>query len=264
MPSGWVRWMFEQQFQFPTFEVVYPPQLDAGNLKAKYDVIIFTGGIPATDAAPRRPRRRSGQRAADQPAAGVGGQGRDGDGGEDHPCSSSSSWRRAGRSSRSAARPYIAYHLGLPVANHLVERTAAGALRPLPSEKYFVPGAARDGGRGQHEPAGVRDAGQGGCHLQPEPDVPAGAGRRARGARRPWRGMTARSRCTAAGAGARPTSRAASESSRRASGRARSSSSARRSPSGGEPHGTFPFLFNGIYYGAAQSVPLAGARGAAR
>ena len=29
MSSGWIRWMFEQQFQFPTFEVVYPPQLDA-------------------------------------------------------------------------------------------------------------------------------------------------------------------------------------------------------------------------------------------
>ena len=36
MPSGWIRWMFEQ-YEFP-FEVVFPRTLDAGNLAAKYDV----------------------------------------------------------------------------------------------------------------------------------------------------------------------------------------------------------------------------------
>ena len=50
MPSGWTRWLLEQ-FEFP-FEVVYPQTLDAGNLKAKYDVLIFAdGGIPETDNA---------------------------------------------------------------------------------------------------------------------------------------------------------------------------------------------------------------------
>jgi len=44
MPSGWIRWMFEQQFQFTTFDVVFPPTLDAGNLRAKYDVIILPQG----------------------------------------------------------------------------------------------------------------------------------------------------------------------------------------------------------------------------
>jgi hypothetical protein len=42
MPSGWTRWLFEQ-FEFP-FELVYPPTLDAGNLKSKFDVLIFTDG----------------------------------------------------------------------------------------------------------------------------------------------------------------------------------------------------------------------------
>ncbi|MGA1416939.1 MAG: M14 family metallopeptidase, partial [Gemmatimonadaceae bacterium] len=36
MPSGWTRWLLEQ-YEFP-FDVVYPQQLDAGNLNAKYDV----------------------------------------------------------------------------------------------------------------------------------------------------------------------------------------------------------------------------------
>ena len=50
MPSGHVRWLLEQ-FEFD-FEVVYPQTLDAGNLKAKYDVLLFPdGGIPETDSA---------------------------------------------------------------------------------------------------------------------------------------------------------------------------------------------------------------------
>jgi len=44
MPSGWTRWIFEQ-FEFP-FEVVYPKALDAGNLRSRFDVLVFVGGIP--------------------------------------------------------------------------------------------------------------------------------------------------------------------------------------------------------------------------
>jgi hypothetical protein len=45
MPSGWTRWIMEQ-FEFP-FKVVYGKELDAGNLKKNYDVIVFvTGAIP--------------------------------------------------------------------------------------------------------------------------------------------------------------------------------------------------------------------------
>jgi hypothetical protein len=38
--SGWERWLFEQ-YEFP-FEVVYPQTLDAGDLKSKFDVLVFT------------------------------------------------------------------------------------------------------------------------------------------------------------------------------------------------------------------------------
>ncbi len=45
--SGWVRWVLEQ-FKFD-FDVVYPPDLDWGNLNEKYDCIIFpSGSIPGT------------------------------------------------------------------------------------------------------------------------------------------------------------------------------------------------------------------------
>src|SRR5207237_6334768 len=50
MPSGWTRWIFEQ-YEFP-FEVVFPQMLDAGNLNAKYDVLVFVdGAIPMRDGA---------------------------------------------------------------------------------------------------------------------------------------------------------------------------------------------------------------------
>ena len=46
MPSGWIRWLFEQ-FEFP-FTVIYPQTLDAGDLHQKFDDIVFSdGAIPA-------------------------------------------------------------------------------------------------------------------------------------------------------------------------------------------------------------------------
>ena len=41
MPSGWTRLIFEN-FEFP-YERVFPPDLDKGNLRAKYDVLVFNG-----------------------------------------------------------------------------------------------------------------------------------------------------------------------------------------------------------------------------
>ncbi len=61
MPSGWTRWLFEQ-FEFP-FELVYPQTIDAGNLRSKFDVIVFTDG--AYRRAGRGGRGGGGGPAAD-------------------------------------------------------------------------------------------------------------------------------------------------------------------------------------------------------
>ena len=46
MPSGWTRFVLER-FEFP-FEVVYPQTLNAGDLKDRFDALVFvTGAIPA-------------------------------------------------------------------------------------------------------------------------------------------------------------------------------------------------------------------------
>jgi hypothetical protein len=51
IPAGWTRWVLEQ-YEFP-FSVVYPQELDAGNLNAKYDVLVFADGtVPATPGGP--------------------------------------------------------------------------------------------------------------------------------------------------------------------------------------------------------------------
>ena len=69
MESGWTRWILEQ-FEFK-FDRVFAPQLDAGGLNAKYDVLIFpNGGIPGAGAAGGRGGGRGGAppAASDIPA----------------------------------------------------------------------------------------------------------------------------------------------------------------------------------------------------
>ena len=139
MPSGWTRWLFEQ-YEFP-FEVVFPQTLDAGNLNAKYDVLVFVdGAIPERDGA----------------AGGGGG----GFGGQPPADSVPSEFRdRLGRTTVAKTVPEIkkfaenggtvitigsstalGHHLGLPIKNALVE-IVNGTERPLPREKYYVPGS---------------------------------------------------------------------------------------------------------------------------
>jgi hypothetical protein len=139
MPSGWTRWVFEQ-YEFP-FEVVYPQMLDAGNLNAKYDVLVFVdGGIPGRD--------------------GSGGGGGGGFGAQPAADSIPAEFRGwLGRVTVSKTIPELkkfvenggtvltigsstalGYHLGLPVRDALVE-TVNGATRSLPREKYYVPGS---------------------------------------------------------------------------------------------------------------------------
>jgi hypothetical protein len=131
MESGWTRWILEQ-FEFP-FQRVFAPALDADNLNAKYDVLVFVnGGIPGATA-----RRRAADTATipDLPA-----EYRD----------------QFGRVTVERTLPRIkefienggtvltigtsatnlAAFLNLPLENHLVENG-----EPLPRTKLYVPGS---------------------------------------------------------------------------------------------------------------------------
>jgi hypothetical protein len=135
MPSGWTRWLFEQ-FEFP-FEIVYPTTLDAGNLKSKFDVLVFADGAMR--------RGNTGR--------GAGGGGR---GGPD-PTNIPEEYRASvGRITEEKTMPEIkkfvesggaiitvgssttmADLLGVPVSNHLVD----AANKPLPRDQFYIPGS---------------------------------------------------------------------------------------------------------------------------
>ncbi len=131
MPSGWTRLIFEN-FEFP-YEVVFPPDLDAGNLNAKFDVLVFNdspmggggggrgggrgageGDAAAAGRGRSRPVDKPVVRVRDAEAEGPGSRRnrfrRSSRGGRaasrrDARQDPASSSRRAARSSASAARP---------------------------------------------------------------------------------------------------------------------------------------------------------------
>ena len=131
MPSGWTRWLLEQ-FEFP-FTVVYPKTLDGGDLAAKFDVLIFvTGAIPARETQ------------GESPADGIPAEFQERLGsvtiGKTVPqlkafLDSGGTILTIGSSNS------LAGHLGLPAGNALVERLPNGVERPLPREKYYIPGS---------------------------------------------------------------------------------------------------------------------------
>jgi hypothetical protein len=145
MPSGWTRFLLEQ-FEFP-FEVVFPQALDSGNLSTKYDVIIFPSGV-----APAGGGGRGGR--------GGGGGGGGGRGGG--PSSIPAEYQnQLGAYTAAQTGPQLKKFLEdggtilgvgrsamgllelmqIPVDNHLVERSPDGSVRPLAGEKYYVPGS---------------------------------------------------------------------------------------------------------------------------
>lgn len=133
MPSGWARWILEQ-FEF-AFEVVYPPKLDAGDLRSKYDVIIFMdGAIPARDAP------RDGESRIDN----IPAEFRDRLGkvtiAETVP-QLRKFLEEGGTILTVGSSTQLAYHLGLPVSDALVETAPGGRPRSLPKEKFYIPGS---------------------------------------------------------------------------------------------------------------------------
>jgi hypothetical protein len=139
MPSGWVRWIMEQ-FHFP-IELIYANQINQGNLRDKYDVIVFvTGAIPALAGASGFRGGAGAQQplAADIPAEYRNTLGRMT---ADTSIPQIKKFLEAGGSVVTiGSSTSLAYHLNLPVRNALMEMNA-GKERPLPGEKFYIPGS---------------------------------------------------------------------------------------------------------------------------
>ncbi|MDP3073001.1 MAG: M14 family metallopeptidase [Opitutaceae bacterium] len=133
MPSGWTRWLLEQ-FEFP-FEVIYAPQIDAGKLREKYDVIVFvSAAIPAAGTRPPpslRPRNLPPEYEAHVGRITP-----------DKSVPALKEFLQAGGSIVAiGSSTNLAYQLGLPIQSALTERAADGKLRNLPDEKFYIPGS---------------------------------------------------------------------------------------------------------------------------
>jgi hypothetical protein len=147
MPSGWTRFVLEQ-FEFP-FEVVYPASLEAGNLSSRFDVIVFPSGVgPAPSTGGRGGRGGVGEgggRGGISDLSDVPEQYRPMIGSYNGPevMPALKSFVDAGGILVGVGRSTtnLAQLFGLPVSNHLVERAPDGSSRPVPVEKYYVPGS---------------------------------------------------------------------------------------------------------------------------
>jgi hypothetical protein len=135
MPSGWTRWIFEQ-FEFP-FEVVYPQTLDAGDLNRKFDVLVFTDGAMRRGAAGRD--RAPTTEPSNVPEEYRGWLGRIT---EAKTIPQIKKFVDAGGSIVTiGSSTSMAELLGVPVKNYLTEMGPNGKERPLPREKFFIPGS---------------------------------------------------------------------------------------------------------------------------
>jgi hypothetical protein len=134
MPSGHTRYILEQ-FDFP-YHVVYPQELDAGNLASKYDVIILpSGAAPAGDRAggrgepdsldiPAEYRNRLGRITTAKTVPAL-----------------RQFMEQGGTVIAVGSAANLGLDLGLPITSALVEKNANGQERALPAEKFYVPGS---------------------------------------------------------------------------------------------------------------------------
>jgi hypothetical protein len=136
MSSGWLRWIFEQ-YHFP-FELTYAKEIDAANLNNKFDVLVFVeGAIPSLKAEPS-PWEEKDPKEQDIPDEFKARLGKIT--AQKSIPALQSFINNGGRVITIGSSANLAYHLNLPVRNALVEMVN-GKERPLPGEKFYIPGS---------------------------------------------------------------------------------------------------------------------------
>ncbi|MFN2446189.1 MAG: peptidase, partial [Vicinamibacterales bacterium] len=141
MPSGWVRWLLEQ-YEFD-FKLIYPQELNAGDLKSKFDVLLFPdGGIPEENSRESQMAAlfgNRGPRAEDIPEefrAWLGNV---------TPKETFPQLKRfaeeGGVLVAFGGSAVLGHALGLPVSDHLVEMQPNGEERRLAQTKFYIPGS---------------------------------------------------------------------------------------------------------------------------
>jgi len=144
MDSGWIRWLLETQFSLP-FDLVYPAALDSGKLHAKYDVIILPeGAFPQSNAGGRGAAAEGGENGRSSRADNIPAEFKN----------------RVGNITLDKTAPQLRQfvedggvvltvgtssafgkYLGLPIADALTETKPDGTEKKISSDKFYVPGS---------------------------------------------------------------------------------------------------------------------------
>jgi len=144
MDSGWIRWLLETQFSLP-FDLVYPAALDSGKLHAKYDVIILPeGAFPQANAGRGGAAAEGGENARNSRADNIPAEFKN----------------RVGNITLDKTAPQLRQfvedggvvltvgtssafgkYLGLPIADALTETKPDGTEKKISSDKFYVPGS---------------------------------------------------------------------------------------------------------------------------
>ncbi len=135
MPSGWVRWLMEQ-YHFSA-DIIYTKDIDAGNLRTRYDALILvTGAVPPVkkesvpswetkdpkpDEVPAEFHSKIGRISADKSIPEL-----------------KKFMEAGGRVITIGTSANLAYHLGLPVSNALMEIDASGNERKIPKNSPYI------------------------------------------------------------------------------------------------------------------------------
>ncbi|MCJ8210958.1 M14 family metallopeptidase [Mucilaginibacter sp. RS28] len=146
IPSGWIRWMMEQ-YHYP-YNVIYPQEIDNGNLKDKYDVIVFVNGaIPAPSASgrggfggfnripenlPEEFKKMTGRITAEKSIPQL-----------------KAFLEAGGNIVTIGSSANLAYQLQLPVQNALLESNG----KPFSGDKFYIPGSVLQVSVDQTSPA---------------------------------------------------------------------------------------------------------------
>ena len=244
MPSGWTRWIMEQ-FEFP-FERVYAPQLDAGNLNAKYDVLIFvTGAIPGAGGG----RGGRGGAPAEAPA-GLPSEYQDQFGAMTvaKTLPQVKTFIEGGGTAIAigSSATNLAAFLQLPVESQLAENGV-----PMPQTKFYVPGSVMRTTVDVSDPMAFGMTEQTDLFFDESPVFKLGAGAAAAGVKKvawydsktPLRSGWAWGQEVLEGGAAAVSAKV---------GKGNVLLLGPEILQRAQPHGTFKFLFNGIFYGLAK------------
>lgn len=240
--------MILEDFEFD-FDVLFPPDFDEGDL-GDYDVLLFEdGAIPGLDERGGGfGGFRGGRMPTDIPEPFAGRQG-------DMTAETTvprilDYVRQGGAAIAIGSSASLAEHAGLPVRNHLVENG-----EPLPREKYFTPGSVLDMKVEHASPLTHGFGERVDVLFSHSPTFSLEAGAEEQGVRRigwydspnPLRsGWAWGERYLENGVGAIEADY----------GRGKLFIFGPKITFRAQPHGTFGFLFNGIYYGASARRPV--------